>query len=115
METSYNLEIIINIPIDNKMPDVLAYVCLKFMDSKDRPLILNGSTLRKSKYNNAPYLVPASRSKGMGKGFYKFIFCDDKDQWKEIEDEAVQKYNKIYSYDQIPIIQEDGKGKYAIT
>lgn len=115
METNFNLEITVIPTNEDKMPDVLAYVYLKFIDAEKRSIILNGSTLRKSKFGSEPCLIPASRSKGAGKGFYKFIFCENKDIWEEIKVEAISKYKKKCNSDGIPIIEETGSGAYKIA
>ncbi|MCH7561958.1 MAG: hypothetical protein IIC67_11470 [Thaumarchaeota archaeon] len=62
---------------------------------------MNGFALRVSKYDQKPYLLPPSKSMGMGKGFYKFVLMENS-LWKEIEKEALRQYE----YDMMPIIEE---------
>jgi len=84
---------------DNNHPDLLAYLSLILIDEHERYFTINGFTVRKSKFNGKPYLVPPSKS--TNKGFYKFILAEGS-LWKEIEKEAV----KEYDIETIPIIEE---------
>ncbi len=110
----FSLEIIVSINNNKKIPNILANVYLKFKDNEGRQVSLNGSTLRKSQFEDKPFLVPASKSKGPGMGFYKFIFSD-KSLWSEIRDNAVQEYEKQLNNESIPIIEERENGEYEIT
>lgn len=109
----FSLEIIISISNNKKIPNILANVYLKFVENDGRQISLNGSTLRKSQFGDKPFLVPASKSKGPGMGFYKFIFSD-KSLWSEIETEAIQEYEKQTKSGDIPIIEERENGAYEI-
>ncbi|MBP8707909.1 MAG: hypothetical protein KBH94_04220 [Caldisericia bacterium] len=84
---------------DNKHPDLLAYVSMKFIDEHERHFTVNGFTIRKSKYDGNPYLVPPSKS--TGKSFFKFVLVESS-LWREIEKEAI----KEYDYTTIPAVEE---------
>lgn len=84
---------------DKEHPDLLAYASLKLLDEHERHLTYNGFTIRKSKFNDKPYLAPPS--KRTGSGFFKFLLAE-KSLWKEIEREAVNQFE----IDSIPIINE---------
>jgi len=88
---------------DEKYPDLLAFVSMKLIDDHSRHFTVNGFTVRKSKYDGKPYLLPPSKSMG-GKGFFKFVLSE-KSLWREIEKEVVEQYQ----YESIPIIEEDKK------
>ena len=89
----------IKLTTDNKHPDLLAYASLVFAEEHERYLTVNGFTVRKSKYNDKPYLAPPSKS--TAKGFYKFILAE-RSLWKEIEKEAIEQYEKEI----IPIVED---------
>jgi hypothetical protein len=93
------LESSIKLATDNKYPDLLAYASIKLIDEHQRFLIINGFTIRKSKFDNNPYLTPPSKK--MGKGFFKFTLIE-KVLWNEIEKETLAKYEK----ETIPLIEE---------
>jgi len=84
---------------DNKHPDLLAYVSMRFIDEHERYFTFNGFTIRKSKFDGKPYLVPPS--KRTANGFFKFVLAE-RSLWKEIEKEAI----KEYDYATIPIVEE---------
>ena len=84
---------------DNEYPDLLAYASLKLLDEHERHLTYNGFTIRKSKFDSKPYLMPPS--KRTGNGFFKFLLAE-KSLWKEIEKAAVEQYD----FDSIPIVEE---------
>ncbi len=84
---------------DKERPDLLAYASLTFIEEHERHFTFNGFTIRKSKYDGKPYLVPPT--KRTGKGFYKFTLTE-RSLWKEIEKEAIAEYEK----EAIPIIEE---------
>lgn len=86
---------------DAKHPDLLAYSSVKLADKHNRQLIINGFTVRKSKRNEKPYLVPPSKSLGLGKGFFRYTEID-KSLWAEIEKEIVN----AYEYAKIPIVED---------
>jgi len=92
------LEPRIKLATDKQYPDLLSYVSLKLIDEHERYLTINGFTIRKSKYNGEPYLVPPS--KRTGKGFFKFTLIE-KSLWKEIEREALAEYEK----ESIPVVE----------
>lgn len=96
------LKFTIKLVNDNKRPDLLAYASLKFIDEHERHFTVNGFTIRKSKYNNKPYLTPPTKS--TEKGFYKFTLVE-RSLWKEVEREALSEYEK----EAIPIIEEEKK------
>ena len=83
---------------DKKYPDLLAYASLKFIDEHERHFTVNGFTIRKSKFNDKPYLVPPSKSMGSSKGFFKFVLAENS-LWREIEKEVI----KQYDYATIPV------------
>jgi len=82
---------------DDKMVDLLAYVSIKLLDEKERHITINGFTIRKSKFDSKPYLVPPSKS--IGKGFFKFCLTE-KSLWKELEKDILN----VYDYESIPVI-----------
>jgi len=84
---------------NNKFPDLLAYASLKFIDENNRYFISNGFTIRKSKFNDQPYL--ALPSKKSGAGFFKYALIEETLK-KEIEKEIIDQYNR----ETIPIINE---------
>jgi len=84
---------------DTNKPDMLAHVSLKFTDEHERHFTVNGFTIRVSKLNQKPYLVPPSKSMGMGRGFFKYTIIDSS-LWKEIERDIL----KEYDYSTIPVI-----------
>jgi hypothetical protein len=84
---------------DSRYPDLLAYASITLVDEHERHLTINGFTIRKSKYDGKPYLMPPSRS--TGKSFYKFILTE-RSLWKEIEKEVI----KEYEVGTIPIVEE---------
>ena len=84
---------------DKERPDLLAYIWLTLIDGHGRSLTIGGFTLRKSKFNGKPYLVPPSKSTPVG--FYKFVLIE-RTLWREIEKEAISQYD----YEIIPIIEE---------
>lgn len=94
-------ELIVTIKLanNNKISDILAYSSIKLIDEHERFITINGFTVRKSKFDNRPYLLAPSRS--MGNKFFKFFLAEES-LWKEIEKEIIKKYE----YESIPIIDE---------
>ncbi|MCD6402698.1 hypothetical protein J7L36_02500 [bacterium] len=86
---------------DKNHPDLLAYVSLKFVDEHERNFIVNGFTLRKSKYDGEPYLAIPSKKMPNG-SFFKFVLIE-KSLWREIEKEVISRYE----YETIPVIEEE--------
>lgn len=86
---------------DVRSPDLLAYVSLKLTEEHERSFTINGFTIRKSKHNGKPYLVPPSRSLGPGRGFFKYTLVEES-LWKELEKEILEKYDRST----IPIIND---------
>ena len=84
---------------DSSRPDLLAYASITLIDEHERHLTINGFTIRKSKYDGKPYLMPPSKS--TGRGFYKFILTEHS-LWKEIEKEVI----KGYDDKMIPVVEE---------
>ena len=80
-------------------PDLLAYASLNLIEEHGRHLTINGFTIRKSKFNNKPYL--ADPSKRTQKGFFKFVLFRGSLR-KEFAEEAVEAYEN----ETIPIIEE---------
>lgn len=93
------LDFIIKGVKDTRSPDLLAYVSLKFTEEHERHFTVNGFSIRRSKFNQKPYLVVPSKSLGVGKGFFKYALIDPS-LWKEIEKEIL----KEYDFNTIPII-----------
>jgi hypothetical protein len=87
----------IKIATNKNNPDLLAYVSLKLIDKHERYFTINGFTIRKSKYNNDPYLLPPSKKSG--NTFFKFTLIE-RSLWKEIEKEIIGEYEK----ETIPVI-----------
>jgi len=92
---------------DNESSDVLAHVSFTFIDDLERYFTVSGFTIRKSKYNQEPYLMGPSRPI-KGGGFFKFTLID-RSLWKMMVKEALSKFE----YSNIPIIEEDGKSGYS--
>jgi hypothetical protein len=93
----------IKIVTNKKYPDLLAYVSLRFIEEHERHFTVNGFTIRTSKYNHKPYLVPPSKSMS-SKGFYKFVLVEES-LWKKIEKTVIREYE----YQNIPIIEDKKK------
>lgn len=87
----------INLATNEKMPDLFARVSLVLLEEHKRHFTISGFTIRKSKYDSKPYLLPPSQSKG--KSFFKFVLMEES-LWKEIETEVIKEYEKAT----IPII-----------
>ena len=84
---------------DSKHPDLLAYVSISFIEEHERFFIVNGFTIRKSRFNGKPYL--AAPSKRTVNGFYKFTLIE-RSLWREIEKEIISEYDAEI----IPIVEE---------
>lgn len=93
------LEPKIKLATDKQYPNLLAHASLKLIDEHERYFTISGFTIRKSKYDGKPYLMPPS--KRMGNGFFKFTLIE-KSLWKEIEKETLAEYEK----ETIPVVEE---------
>jgi len=94
------IEYKIKINEDKVILDLLAYLTIILIDEKDRPFTCNGFTIRKSQFNEKPYIaMPSKRNKDGS--FYKFNIIN-KSLLKEIEQEVITQYE----YESIPVIND---------
>ncbi len=93
------LKFSIKLATDKKYPDLLAYVSIKFIDEENRYFSCNGFTIRTSKFDQSPYIVPPSKK--FGAGFFKFNLIE-KSLWNKISKEILEQYE----YESIPVCNE---------
>ncbi len=83
--------------------NVLANASIILTDEHQRKITISGFNIRKSKYNNGkPYLELPNISRGMGKGFFRFMNIE-----KSLKDEIEKEVLQEYKLQGIPVIDDE--------